>query len=367
VVFLNGGFGDTLQTASVEHLAVLRIDGDMYESTWEALVNLYDKVTQGGFIIIDDYADRECARRAVMDFRAARVINDPMVPIDGLAAYWRKRSTSHSPRRRFRRPPLAPRIHVRGLLPKLMVARLRRARPPMATLLCIYRDAYLATTLEMVRAAEAARWDIRLWAIDEPPSELARHTVGQGPGGRPFLQNCLAAGVDANHWLVIADDDIQFVYPWTVATFLTVSDGFDLAQPAHIWHSYHWADFNSQHARVLARDTTYVENGPIVAVSPRLRPRILPFPESTHMGYGTDVYWSDFVTEGYRLGIIDAIPIEHLQSTAVAYDDGPELEQAKAILAERGLTDMAEIMQNLATHRWFPFRGDRSARTPALP
>jgi len=256
------------------------------------------------------------------------------------------------------RPAPVPRVRARGLFPKLIAARLRRDRPPRATLLCIYREPYRAIVLEMVRRAEASRWGIRLWALDETDSELAGHTVGHGPGGRFALLNRLAEGVDERDWLVISDDDTQIVYPWTLSTFLTICGrlSYDLAQPAHIWNSYHWTKFNEQHPGVLARDTTYVETGPVLAVSPRLRPRIMPFPESTHMGWGTDIFWSDFVAEGYRLGIVDAVPLEHLAPGGVVYDIGPEMQWNNALLAERGLTAITQLMETLHTHRWFPFR-----------
>ena len=45
----------------------------MYESTMDSLVNLYDKVSIGGFIIIDDYGLVTCAE-AVTDFRSERNI-----------------------------------------------------------------------------------------------------------------------------------------------------------------------------------------------------------------------------------------------------------------------------------------------------
>lgn len=234
--------------------------------------------------------------------------------------------------------------------------------------MCIYRGAYRAIVLEMVRRAETSRWGIRLWALDEPDPELAGHTIGQGPGGRFALLNRLANGVDARDWLVIADDDTQIVHPWNLSTFLTICGrfGYDLAQPAHIWNSYHWTNFNEQHPGVLARDTTYVETGPILAVSPRLRPRIMPFPESTRMGWGTDILWSDFLVEGYRLGIVDAVPLEHLAPTAGIYDVGPEVERNDALLAERGLTAITQLMKTLATHRWLPFLNVRSVAQPPL-
>ena len=48
VIFLKGWFKDTLRAAPIERLAVLRLDGDMYESTTDALTALYDKVSPAG-------------------------------------------------------------------------------------------------------------------------------------------------------------------------------------------------------------------------------------------------------------------------------------------------------------------------------
>ena len=90
VQFLKGWFCDTLPTAPIEKLAVLRLDGDLYESTMDGLNALYDKVSPGGFIIVDDYGDFEPCRRAITEFRQARNINDPIDVIDWAGAYWRK-------------------------------------------------------------------------------------------------------------------------------------------------------------------------------------------------------------------------------------------------------------------------------------
>ena len=57
VRFLKGWFRDTLPTAPIERLAVLRLDGDLYESTIQALDGLYDKLSAGGFVIVDDYGN----------------------------------------------------------------------------------------------------------------------------------------------------------------------------------------------------------------------------------------------------------------------------------------------------------------------
>jgi len=89
VVFLKGWFKDTLPSAPIEKLALLRLDGDMYESTMDALGSLYPKLSPGGFCIIDDFFLGRC-RLAVEEYRAAQGIDAEMRVIDTCSAYWRK-------------------------------------------------------------------------------------------------------------------------------------------------------------------------------------------------------------------------------------------------------------------------------------
>lgn len=90
VVFLKGWFKDTLPTAPVDSIAVLRADGDLYESTKDILNALYHKVSPGGFVIIDDYGAWPPCKKAVEDFRAQHHITDPIITIDWTGVYWRK-------------------------------------------------------------------------------------------------------------------------------------------------------------------------------------------------------------------------------------------------------------------------------------
>lgn len=90
VRFLKGWFRDTLPEAPIEQLAVARLDGDMYESTMDALVNLYPKLSIGGYVIIDDYGAVPACRRAVHDFREAWGINEEMDSIDWSGVYWQR-------------------------------------------------------------------------------------------------------------------------------------------------------------------------------------------------------------------------------------------------------------------------------------
>ncbi len=90
VRFLKGWFCDTLPTAPIERLAVLRVDGDLYQSTIEALTNLYPKLAPGGYVIVDDYNDIPACRQAVTDYRDAQGISSPIMQIDWTGIYWRR-------------------------------------------------------------------------------------------------------------------------------------------------------------------------------------------------------------------------------------------------------------------------------------
>lgn len=90
VCFLKGWFKDTLPAAPINRLAVARLDGDMYESTMDALTALYPKVSPGGYMIIDDYGIVAGCRKAVEDYREAQGIRDPIRDIDGWGVFWQK-------------------------------------------------------------------------------------------------------------------------------------------------------------------------------------------------------------------------------------------------------------------------------------
>jgi hypothetical protein len=89
VEFLPGWFRDTLPAAPVKELAIARLDGDLYESTMDALESLYPKLAVGGFLIIDDFIIPACAE-AVHEYRAEFGIEDEMVVIDDSSVYWRR-------------------------------------------------------------------------------------------------------------------------------------------------------------------------------------------------------------------------------------------------------------------------------------
>ena len=90
VRFLPGWFKDTLPRAPIERLALLRIDGDLYESTRDALSALYPKLSAGGVVIVDDYHCIPACRQAVDEYRQQEGIATPIEAIDWTGVFWQK-------------------------------------------------------------------------------------------------------------------------------------------------------------------------------------------------------------------------------------------------------------------------------------
>lgn len=89
VEFVQGWFKDTLPGLRERRWSLIRLDGDMYESTMDGLVNLYPNLSPGGFLIVDDYSIEAC-RRAVDDFREQHRIQEPITKIDWSGVFWRR-------------------------------------------------------------------------------------------------------------------------------------------------------------------------------------------------------------------------------------------------------------------------------------
>lgn len=90
VEFLKGWFRDTLPALRERRWAVIRLDGDMYESTMDGLENLYRGLSPGGFLIVDDYGAVPASKLAVDDFRAVHRIDAPINWVDWTGIWWQK-------------------------------------------------------------------------------------------------------------------------------------------------------------------------------------------------------------------------------------------------------------------------------------
>jgi O-methyltransferase len=92
VKFLKGWFKDTLPTAPIKQLSLIRLDGDMYESTMDGISNLYPKLAKGGYLLVDDFGGLEGCRQAILDYRKANNITEEIQKVDWTGVYWRKES-----------------------------------------------------------------------------------------------------------------------------------------------------------------------------------------------------------------------------------------------------------------------------------
>ena len=83
-------------------IAVLRLDGDMYESTIDPLTHLYDRIPDGGWVIVDDYNVVAACKDAVHDFLRSRNETPELKQIDGIGAFFRKNEDKFLARKKRR-------------------------------------------------------------------------------------------------------------------------------------------------------------------------------------------------------------------------------------------------------------------------
>jgi hypothetical protein len=135
--------------------------------------------------------------------------------------------------------------------------------------------------------------------------------------------------------------------------FLAACEHFDLAlaQPAQTLMS-HAAWRVTRRRGSYVRETRFVEIGPVTAFRADAARELTPFPDLRY-GWGLDLHWAALARErGWRLGIVDAVPVRHEQSpVATAYRHADAIDEAQRFLALRQFVPAAEAQQTLATHR----------------
>ena len=94
VKLVEGWFQDTVPRAGrwIGPIAILRLDGDNYESTKVCFEHLYGNVVVGGYVIIDDFGSKPGCRLAVDEFRTANGISDELRRIDSTGVFFKKSS-----------------------------------------------------------------------------------------------------------------------------------------------------------------------------------------------------------------------------------------------------------------------------------
>jgi GT2 family glycosyltransferase len=154
-------------------------------------------------------------------------------------------------------------------------------------------------------------------------------------------------------WLLVVDDDIELPRGF-LDRFLLLAEHFrfDLAQPAHRLTSHAAWRVTRRQPGSLARETRFVEIGPVTAFAHSTFSTLLPFPD-LRMGWGLDVHWAALAREhGWHCGVIDAVAINHrIAPAASAYSREQALAEARSFLACRPYLSASEAQQTLITHR----------------
>jgi glycosyl transferase family 2 len=158
------------------------------------------------------------------------------------------------------------------------------------------------------------------------------------------------AGYD---WLLVVDDDVVLPRGF-LDRFLFLSErlDFDLVQPAHRARSHAAWRITRRQPGAVARETPFVEIGPVTAFARSTFSTLLPFPE-LRMGWGLDLHWAALARERHwRCGVLDAVPVRHSAAPAAdAYSRDAAIAEARAFLAGRPHLSAAEAQHTLCTHR----------------
>jgi hypothetical protein len=176
-----------------------------------------------------------------------------------------------------------------------------------------------------------------------------------GDRGRFENLNALLAENDphGHDWLIVVDDDVLLPRGFLDA-FLFVAERFQLrlAQPAHVARSHAAWQVTRRRPASVARETAFVEIGPVVAFHHATFDAVLPFPQ-LRFGWGLDLHWSEIAREhGWKIGIVDATPVRHgLRLIASSYDRQDAIEEARRFLEGLPYTTARDAQRTLVTHR----------------
>jgi hypothetical protein len=181
---------------------------------------------------------------------------------------------------------------------------------------------------------------------------LAPPAAGAGKWANVNASLAAAPPGDAD-WLVIVDDDVVLPERF-LDRFIGVCErfAFDLAQPAQTQRSHSAWRVTRRRPASLARETRFVEIGPVTAFGRRAAAELLPLPE-LRFGWGLDLHWAALAAEhGWRLGVVDATPVRHeLATVGSAYSVEDAQAESARFLADRPYLPAARAADVLATHR----------------
>jgi hypothetical protein len=147
--------------------------------------------------------------------------------------------------------------------------------------------------------------------------ELAKVTEFECLAGEAkfSILNTLLKGIDLSQFdfIVVSDDDIS-VQPGFLDAFIGIQQtfGFSICQPARSWTSSIDHQIVRRRSGCVARQTRFVEIGPIFSFHKTVYSSLIPFDLETPMGWGYDYVWPVVVEKlGLTMGIVDQTPVDH--------------------------------------------------------
>jgi len=178
-------------------------------------------------------------------------------------------------------------------------------------------------------------------------------SVGGGRGKFGDLNALLAERTVASFdWVLAVDDDVALPRGF-LDGFVFLAERFELklAQPAHRHRSHAAWRVTRRRPASVVRETVFVEIGPLTAFHRDVFGVLLPFP-AVEMGWGLDVHWAAIARQrGWRMGIVDALPIRHLIPIAVDYSWDRAVDEAQRFLAARPYVARDEAQRTVSVHR----------------
>jgi hypothetical protein len=227
-------------------------------------------------------------------------------------------------------------------------------------ILSIYRPGggELAPALsELRRTRHSLR--VALGSMGDPEPALADDTVATGLERGKFenLNAVMAAtggggGGEPPYWTLVVDDDVVLPRRF-LDRFIGVCEHLDLAlaQPAQSLASYAAWSVTRRRAGSMARETRFVEIGPVTCFRRDAAAELTPFPP-LRFGWGLDLHWGAVAAErGWRLGIVDALPVRHEHAAvAASYSSQEAIAEARGFLADHAFVDSRSASQIVRTH-----------------
>ncbi len=237
----------------------------------------------------------------------------------------------------------------------------------------------IVSTLSETRSYEVTQRWVALGG-KPPKNAIAGVSVEALADRKPkfHIINDLLAKEDVNRYeyVLIVDDDIVLPHQF-IDYFLSLQEslGFALAQPARTSNSNIDHPIVEQQRGALARETCFVEIGPVVSIHKSAYDVVFPFDPISPMGWGYENVWAYRLAQRNRkMGIIDAVPVDHsLRPPLTNYSWGKSDKQRTELFKRHRhlsydecfrVLDVFPLEQQAGSRRGDPRAGVRPHLTP---